>query len=158
MNDTGNNSTVPTSLAAYHKSIGMFTLFQNELSWIDSPIAKESGNTYYNSIQIDDQIIESGDYVSLRSTNESMPSQIVKVAYMWEDAFGIARFHANYLWRGQDTVLGEMSNKKELFYINRCSNVTMNGVKKKVEVKVRQLPRNWFDAGGTIYFKKIYIS
>lgn len=132
----------------------MFTVLAKKVSWVDPPVISNSGNTYYNSVELNDEvIIEPGDFVTLRSTNEGVSAQIVKVAYMWEDVSGIARFHANYLWRSRDTVLGETGNKKELFFINRCLDMTLAGAMKKVDVEFRKFPRNWSEKGDIIITK-----
>lgn len=64
---------------------------------------------------------------------------------MWEDKCGTARFHGSYLWSGQNTVLGVLANEKELFFINKCDEMTLACVMEKANVIERDIPHAWND-------------
>ena len=73
---------------------------------------------------------------------------IARVIGMWEEA-GEKLFHAAWLSRGGETVLGETSDPCELFLVDLCEDSPLGAVVGKVMVTVRAIPQaDWSMRGG----------
>lgn len=132
-----------SSISVFKNTINIFSCFSAKLKWLgDSLMVEDSGNTFYASVKHDDETVCAGDFVLVRSVDQSVPAQVVKIAYMWEDNVGLAHFHANLYWWGRDTVLGELARPNELFSINKCNNMSVNCITEKVKINERYMPRN----------------
>ena len=107
----------------------------------------EAGNTYYGAFTLDGEPIALGDFVFLLSANQDVSSQVVKVAYVWENATGEARFHAQYYWWGEDTILGDVANENDLFAIPKCGDLMLKCAREKAKVQERFVPRTWSETG-----------
>lgn len=68
---------------------------------------------------------------------------------MWENKIGIKMFHATWLWRGSETVLGETSSSSELFLVDDCQDVPVSYVKSKTSVVYRKTPEDWDQLGNS---------
>lgn len=66
---------------------------------------------------------------------------------MWENKLNIKMFHANLLWRGHQTVLGETSDPKELFLMDECQDIPLSCIKCKTNVLEKHIPEDWADLG-----------
>ena len=137
---------------AYRKKIGTFKEVRTNISWIDEPFATDIKGLFYKAVSIDTEIINGNDYVFIESAEPNVPLQIVQVTYMWENKLGIKMFHARWLWRGNETVLGETSNSRELFLVDDCQDVPLSFVKKKTSVEYRQAPEDWSLMGKKLIF------
>ena len=62
---------------------------------------------------------------------------------MWENTDGIKQFHANWLYRGNDTILREISDPIELFLSEDCDDVPLEVVKSKCTVIFKDASKNW---------------
>lgn len=92
--------------------------------------------------------IEEGHYVSVTPEDPSEPVYIARVMSMWEED-GDKMFHAGWLSRGSETVLGEASDPSELFVVDSCGDSPLGAVVGKVTVSLCQPdPENWRMQGG----------
>ena len=62
---------------------------------------------------------------------------------MWENTNGIKQFHANWLYRGNDTILREISDPTELFLSYNCDDVPLKAVRSKCTVIFKDASKNW---------------
>ncbi|XP_023248087.1 DNA (cytosine-5)-methyltransferase PliMCI [Copidosoma floridanum] len=134
---------IPFSTIAYNNKITGIKEYKKDVALLGPPIAFDNGDSYYESAKVSGFHIKSGDFVCLRSSLTSVPPQIMKVHYIYENNSGEAMCHANFYWWGKDTVLGEFSNPKEVFNIALCSNIPLASISKKVKVVERKKPVFW---------------
>lgn len=77
-----------------------------------------------------------GDYVKVCPQNPSDPLYICRVCYMWEDSVSNKKlFHAQWLYRSAETVLGESGDPMELFLCDDCSNNPIGSIVEKCSVR-----------------------
>lgn len=108
------------SMVAYRKKLGSFKSRSVSISWVGEPIGQDAKGSFYKAVKLDSEILEVNDYVFIESVDPQVPLQIVKIIYMWESKFNVKMFHATWLWRGSETVLGETSSSSELFLVDDC--------------------------------------
>lgn len=123
--------------------------------WIGDQIASNNLKTYYKSVIVGDEKIEINDYVLVEPRNPTSPSHVAKVIYMWENKNGMKQFHANWLHRGNDTILGETSDPIELFLSDECDDVPFKAVRSKCTVIFKNVPKNWAELG-TIFIDQVF--
>ncbi|XP_076753512.1 DNA (cytosine-5)-methyltransferase PliMCI [Xylocopa sonorina] len=124
-----------------------FKHVEKEIAWIGEPIISDGRRTFYKSVMVVDEEIQANDYVLIESNDPTVPLQIAKVIYMWEDKTGAKLCHANWFRRGSDTVLGETSDPLELFLLDECDNVPFTSIKSKATVIYKTSPKNWNELG-----------
>ncbi|XP_061936653.1 DNA (cytosine-5)-methyltransferase PliMCI-like isoform X1 [Apis cerana] len=149
-----------------------FKELKKEIIWIGDQIANENLKTYYKSVIVGDEEIGINDYVLVEPRNPAIPSHVAKVIYMWENKNGIKQFHANWLHRGNDTILGETSDPIELFLSDDCDDIPFKSVRSKCTVIFKEIQKNWSELGNmdlnfendvkdldgkTFFFQKRYI-
>lgn len=89
-----------------------------------------------------------GDYVSVTPEEPNEPLDIARVMSMWQEG-GEKLFHASWLNRGGDTVLGETSDPCELFLVDVCEDNPLGAVVGKVNVTLQtELFEDWRVNGG----------
>ncbi|CAK9832323.1 DNA (cytosine-5)-methyltransferase PliMCI [Anthophora retusa] len=124
-----------------------FKHVEKEITWVGEPIIDDGRRTFYNSVIVVNEEIKADDYVLIESNDPTVPLQVAKVIYMWEDKNGAKLCHANWFRRGSDTVLGETSDPLELFILDECDNVPFTSVKSKATVIYKSSPKNWNELG-----------
>ncbi|KAL0106555.1 hypothetical protein PUN28_016331 [Cardiocondyla obscurior] len=115
--------------------------------WDEKDKIIDGQETYYKSVIVGGEKIELNDYVLLEPRDPTIPLQICKVVYMWENKNGEKLFHASRLRRGCDTILGENSDSTELFLSDQCCQASFKCVRSKVTVIHKKIPENWFELG-----------
>ncbi|KAG9430318.1 DNA methyltransferase 1a [Apis mellifera carnica] len=149
-----------------------FKELKKDIIWIGNQIANDNLKTYYKSVIVGDEEIRINDYVLVEPRNPAIPSHVAKVIYMWENKNGIKQFHANWLHRGNDTILGETSDPIELFLSDDCDDIPFKSVRSKCTVIFKEIQKNWSELGNmdlnfendikdldgkTFFFQKRYI-
>lgn len=129
-----------------------FKHVEKEITWVGESIINDGRRTFYKSVMVVDEEIKANDYVLIESNDPTVPLQIAKVIYMWEDKNGAKLCHANWFRRGSDTVLGETSDSLELFLLDECDNVPFASVKSKATVIYKTNPKNWNELGNYIFY------
>nr|XP_034189663.1 DNA (cytosine-5)-methyltransferase PliMCI-like [Osmia lignaria] len=124
-----------------------FKHVEKDITWVGEAIIDDGRRTFYNSVIVVDEEIKANDYVLIESNDPTVPLQIAKVIYMWEDKNGAKLCHANWFRRGSDTVLGETSDPLELFLLDECDNVPFASIKSKATVIYKASPNNWSELG-----------
>lgn len=124
-----------------------FKHVEKEITWVGEPIIDDGRRTFYKSVMVIDEEIKTDDYVLIESNDPTVPLQVARVTYMWEDKNGAKLCHANWFRRGSDTVLGETSDPLELFLLDECDNVPFTSVKSKATVIYKSSPENWGELG-----------
>ena len=78
-----------------------------------------------------------GDAVSVCPESPEEPLYIARVCSMWEEQVGGAKlFHALWLNRSCETVLGETGDPCELFLVDSCDDNPLGSVMEKVDVSL----------------------
>ncbi|XP_076670133.1 DNA methyltransferase 1a [Andrena cerasifolii] len=127
----------------------VFKQLKKNISWIGDQIAADNQKTYYKSVRVDDEEIQSNDYVLVEPKNPAISLHVAKVIYMWENKNGAKQFHANWFYRGSDTILGETSDPIELFLSDECDDVPLQSVRSKCTVIFKKVPEDWAQLGNT---------
>ncbi|KAJ8680875.1 hypothetical protein QAD02_016662 [Eretmocerus hayati] len=135
------------SLVAHRKMLGNLKSRSVQIKWLGKPIGTDNKGVFYSAVDLDEEEIQINDYVFIESVDPTVPLQIVKIVYMWENKMGIKMFHATWLWRGSETVLGETSNASELFLVDDCQDVPISYIKTKTTVEFKNIPENWNELG-----------
>lgn len=132
-----------------------FKELKKDIIWIGNQIANDNLKTYYKSVIVGDEEIRINDYVLVEPRNPAIPSHVAKVIYMWENKNGIKQFHANWLHRGNDTILGETSDPIELFLSDDCDDIPFKSVRSKCTVIFKEIQKNWSELGIYLIFNEI---
>lgn len=82
----------------------------------------------------------------------TIPPQLCKIVYMFENKKGEKRFHANRLRRGTDTILSETSDPMEVFLSDQCIEASFMTVRSKATVIHKKVPENWHQLGENIKY------
>ena len=120
------------------------------VEWEGEEIRKEKKKTYYSAAKVNGERIECGDYVCAKPDDPTIPLYVAQVMYMFENGDGEKMFHASWLNRGIDTLLGETSDPLELFLVNDCQDTSMNFITYKVKVTYKKPADDWFMVGGVV--------
>ncbi|XP_043507435.1 DNA (cytosine-5)-methyltransferase 1-like isoform X1 [Frieseomelitta varia] len=123
--------------------------FEKDIVWIGDQIISDNLKTFYRSVKISDEKIKLNDYVLVEPKSQAVPSYVAKVIYMWENTNGIKQFHANWLYRGNDTILREISDPTELFLSYNCDDVPLKAVRSKCTVIFKDASKNWTELCNT---------
>ncbi|OXU18829.1 hypothetical protein TSAR_015341 [Trichomalopsis sarcophagae] len=119
------------------------------IEWMGEPIQSAKGD-FYNAVIINHDVIKKNDYIFIEPINSSVPMQVIKVKYMWENKMGIKILHGTWLWRGSETILGETSLPRELFLVDECQDVPLIYVQAKANVVVREYSNDCTEKGNII--------
>ncbi|OLL21656.1 DNA (cytosine-5)-methyltransferase 1 [Neolecta irregularis DAH-3] len=120
--------------------------------WIGEGEKKTSDRTYYNTVDIDGDIITVGDCVSMRADETHTPYNkkqgksaasverqaevwFGRVVYMWQEK-NHKQFHVRWFIHGSDTVLQETAGPRELFLIDECDDNELDSIMGKIEVRL----------------------
>ena len=82
-----------------------------------------------------------GDCVMVRPDIKGSASYIGRIVYLLEEKHEKIA-HVQYFCRGSDTVLGELSDKKELFALDDCEDVQLFELMRKVQFSHEPLGPN----------------
>ncbi|PBC25685.1 DNA (cytosine-5)-methyltransferase PliMCI [Apis cerana cerana] len=145
--DDFNDTLIENTKITQKMILKEFKHVEKEITWVGESIINDGRRTFYKSVMVVDEEIKANDYVLIESNDPTVPLQIAKVIYMWEDKNGAKLCHANWFRRGSDTVLGETSDSLELFLLDECDNVPFASVKSKATVIYKTNPKNWNELG-----------
>lgn len=111
------------------------------VKWASDPIASFDERVYYESVNIDGELLSVGDCVCVRPDEEERIRQteepdpwFAKIQYMWQDVDGSEQFHARWFIHGSDTLLQETASPRELFLLNECDDIDLYSVMSKCTV------------------------
>ncbi|XP_011505760.1 PREDICTED: DNA (cytosine-5)-methyltransferase PliMCI-like [Ceratosolen solmsi marchali] len=107
------------------------------MTWVGEPILSSKGD-FYDAVIINSEMIKRNDYIFIDPIDPSVPMQVIKVRYLWESKLGNKMLHGTWLWRGTETILGEMSLPRELFLVDECQDVPLKFVQSKANVVILQ--------------------
>eukprot|EP00111_Clytia_hemisphaerica_P007316 TCONS_00021299-protein len=68
---------------------------------------------------------------------------------MWEDFNGKKTFHAQWLYRSSETILGESGDPNEFFLSDDCDNNPLASIMEKCNIRCHKTEDNWKDIGGS---------
>ncbi|XP_076281112.1 DNA (cytosine-5)-methyltransferase PliMCI [Lasioglossum baleicum] len=145
--DELNDTLVENTKITQKMILKEFKHVEKEITWVGEPIIDDGRRTFYKSVMVVDEEIKINDYVLIESNDPTVPLQIAKVMYMWDDRNGAKLCHANWFRRGSDTVLGETSDPLEVFLLDECDNVPFTSVKSRATVIYKSRPQNWSELG-----------
>ncbi|XP_043275334.1 DNA (cytosine-5)-methyltransferase PliMCI-like isoform X4 [Venturia canescens] len=135
----------------HDKIIKSLKCLKKQVEWQGSEIFDDGRRKFYFSATVGTETISTNDCVMIESSDPTIPLQIAKVMYMWQNKNGLRLFHANWYRRGSDTILGETSDPMELFLIDECDDVPLISISSKCKVIRHDIPENWAELGNTEY-------
>ncbi|XP_065647414.1 DNA (cytosine-5)-methyltransferase PliMCI isoform X3 [Hydra vulgaris] len=118
------------------------------VKWACEDFVERKGKKLYKSVQINNELINVGEFVQVYPTDPSDPLYICRVMYMWEDLNGDKKFHAQWLYRSSETVLGEVGDPSEVFLSDDCDDIKLGAIMSKCNVSSKFASENWFLEGG----------
>ncbi|XP_076247833.1 DNA methyltransferase 1a isoform X2 [Calliopsis andreniformis] len=127
----------------------VFKELKKDIAWVGNPIATDNQKTFYKSVIVGNEEIQLNDCVLIEPKNSAIPLHVAKVIYMWETKNSVKQFHANWFYRGNDTILGETSDPIELFLSNDCDDIPFKSVRSKCTVIFQEVAENWAALGNT---------
>ena len=104
------------------------------VEFMGAPLRVDDGlrRKYYDCATVNDVEYKIGDCVMVRPDIKGSASYIGRIVYLLEEKHEKIA-HVQYFCRGSDTVLGELSDKKELFALDDCEDVQLFELMRKVQ-------------------------
>lgn len=121
------------------------------IQWVGEPVKSEMNKMYYEKVKINDLEVQIGDFVMVDTMSPSIPHLVTKITYMWKEAMTpkAGFFHGQVFFRASESVLGEVSDPREVFLADRCCNgAPLSSVLRLAYVEKREVPADWFNLGG----------
>uniref|UniRef100_A0A2H1WNZ3 DNA (cytosine-5)-methyltransferase n=1 Tax=Spodoptera frugiperda TaxID=7108 RepID=A0A2H1WNZ3_SPOFR len=122
-----------------------------KIKWIGEPTKADTTKVYYEKVEIDDSELCNGDFVMVETSQSNIPALVARVVYMWKETINSQSgyFHAEVFIRASDTVLGEVSDPREVFLGDRCCHgAPLSSILRKASVEKGEIPADWFKLGG----------
>ncbi|XP_077290001.1 DNA (cytosine-5)-methyltransferase 1-like [Arctopsyche grandis] len=121
------------------------------IMWLGDSIKSEGIKTFYNAVKIDNLDVKVGDFVMVDTISPTIPHLVTRVVCMWKETMTpkAGYFHGQVFMRSSDTVLGEVSDPREIFLQDVCCNgAPLSSILRHAQVERRDIPKNWFNLGG----------
>ncbi|KAG1714242.1 DNA (cytosine-5)-methyltransferase 1 [Nymphon striatum] len=106
------------------------------------------GNLYYSTALINNERVNVLDDVLVSASNPNELEMIARIAYMWENKKGDKMFHAHWYCRGTETILGDVSDARELFVVDECEDTVLDTIISLSTVHYKAPPDDWKLKGG----------
>ena len=120
----------------------------NRVEFLGAPLKVDTRKTYYESARVKRTKYSMGDCVMIRPDIAGTACFIGRILYFYEE--GNEKIaHVHYFCHSSDTVLGELSDPKELFALDDCEDVQLFELRHKVNVSYWPVPEDWREQGGT---------
>ncbi|XP_017883668.1 DNA (cytosine-5)-methyltransferase PliMCI-like [Ceratina calcarata] len=120
-----------------------------DIAWLGEKIVSDKKRTFYTGVTVGDEMIEVNDCVLVEPNDSSVPPYVAKVVYLWETNEGAKMFHANWFYRGNETILQETSHPAEIFLSDQCKDLPFSSIRSKCTVIHKKAPENWAELGNT---------
>ncbi len=168
----GNGSACGSQLICYEKICDNITedvLFVDEVaesakaettkkSWsVVEPgdVLREAGGmSFYASCHLNDVEYKIGDHVLIRPEADGAAYHACRLLTLFREKRSSEKLiaHVSFYARGCDTVLGETSENKELFSLDKCEDVQLDRLARKLKVSYvpSPPPDEWRAKGGTV--------
>lgn len=121
------------------------------LKWIGEPVKADATKIYYEKVEIDGAELCNGDFVMIETSQTNIPTLVAKVVYMWKEILNpkSGYFHGEVFIRASDTVLGEVSDPREVFLGDRCCHgAPLSSILRKANIERKETSADWFKLGG----------
>nr|QJS39016.1 DNA methyltransferase 1 [Mythimna separata] len=120
------------------------------IKWVGEPTKADATKVYYDKVEIDGSELCNGDFVMVETSQSNIPALVARVVYMWRETINKSGyFHAEVFIRASDTVLGEVSDPREVFLGDRCCHgAPLSSILRKACVEKGEIPADWFKLGG----------
>ncbi|PZC79547.1 hypothetical protein B5X24_HaOG216212 [Helicoverpa armigera] len=122
-----------------------------KINWVGEPTKSDATKVYYEKVEIDGAELCNGDFVMVETSQPNIPALVARVVYMWRETINSKSgyFHAEVFIRASDTVLGEVSDPREVFLADRCCHgAPLSSILRKACVEKGEIPEDWFKLGG----------
>jgi hypothetical protein len=84
------------------------------IKWIGESNENNNGSKYYTSAEVNGETLEVGDFILVRPDDQNTTYFVCRIIYFAQD--GSEKIsHVQTYCRGNDTLLGETADPKELF-------------------------------------------
>ena len=113
--------------------------------------AEKDGKTYYDSVTIKGKKYDRNDHAQLVPIDPMASAQFCKILSLYQDKNKRKAAHVRWFALGQDTVLGNVADPKELFAVYDCEDVLLEDFIRKVDIQYTPISsaEEWQMAGGT---------
>ncbi|KAI3770449.1 hypothetical protein L6452_01583 [Arctium lappa] len=113
---------------------------KTDINWVGQAVRKMcDGRAIYKEAVIRGEVVALGSSV-LVETSGSEEDSIYYVEYLFEDSDSRKFVHGRLMLRGRQTVLGDITNEREVFLTNDCMEFELDDVIQTVVVQIRTLP------------------
>ncbi|XP_028173545.1 DNA (cytosine-5)-methyltransferase PliMCI-like isoform X2 [Ostrinia furnacalis] len=122
-----------------------------KIKWIGDPVKADSTKIYYEKVEIEGSELQIGDFVMVETSQPNIPALVTRVVYMWQETINpkSGYFHGEVFIRSSDTVLGEVSDPREVYLGDRCCHgAPLSSILRKAYVERKSVPNDWFKLGG----------
>uniref|UniRef100_A0A8R7QJG5 Cytosine-specific methyltransferase n=1 Tax=Triticum urartu TaxID=4572 RepID=A0A8R7QJG5_TRIUA len=110
-----------------------------EIKWEGQMVGKTpAGEALYRSVRVGDLSIPVGGAVTLEG--DSGEAIMCSVEYMYETHDGTQMINGRVLQNGSDTVLGNATNEREVFFTNDCLQFKVGDMRESVTVNFQLIP------------------
>ena len=118
------------------------------VKWIgDAKESSQGSSRYYNAAEVNTELLEVGDFILVRPDDQNTTNFICRIIYFEHD--GSEKIaHVQTYARGNDTLLGETADPKELFAMIDCESIPCYEIIRKLDVWYWPGPKKWKDVGG----------
>ena len=117
------------------------------VKWIGEP-KEHQGSKYYTSAEVNDDTLEIGDFIVVRPDDQNTTNFVCRIIYFEQD--GSEKIaHVQTYCRGNDTLLGETADPKELFALIDCESIPCYEIIRKLDVWYWPGPKKWKQIGGS---------
>ncbi|KXJ20320.1 DNA (cytosine-5)-methyltransferase PliMCI [Exaiptasia diaphana] len=120
----------------HHKIAQDQKIVKTKVKWIGEPVRETNTRRYYSSALINKEEVTVGDFVQVCPYDPHTPLYIACVSYMWENSKGKKMFHARWMTRASDSVLGESADPRELFLADDCDDNPLGSILRKCTVSI----------------------
>uniref|UniRef100_A0A803LZ07 DNA (cytosine-5-)-methyltransferase n=1 Tax=Chenopodium quinoa TaxID=63459 RepID=A0A803LZ07_CHEQI len=112
-----------------------------DIKWVDESTQNTSANeALYKKADVLGDFVVVGGCVIVETTDSEDLLPIYFVEYMYEKSDGRKMAHGRLMLRGFQTVLGNVTDEREVFLTNNCLDFDLKEVKESVVVEIRSLP------------------
>ena len=99
-----------------------------------------SGEAIYKSAIVCGELVSVGDFILVDNEGSNGFSHIYLVEYMYENSKAEKIIHGRLMLRGNQTVLGNTADERELFLTNDCQEFEVNDFAENIVVETRLRP------------------
>ncbi|XP_027157672.1 DNA (cytosine-5)-methyltransferase 1B-like [Coffea eugenioides] len=112
-----------------------------KVRWDREEVGKtSSGEVFYKRANFDGLVVSVGDSVQVKTADSEESPPVFFIEYMFEDSDARKLAHGRLMLRGYQTVLGYVSDKRELFLTNHCQEFGLSDIIGTMPTEIQSVP------------------